>query len=407
MTISIPEILDVLNHYGIRPSEAEEYEVDWPSIGKIADEELIYPTTIRNVSGSDSESDEDGIDTDDPRIAEWWKRISEIRERPAETFRGSPENVHAAGKADPPEPACAWYCPVHFFGTARGIYIREDCILTKALEIALWIDWSKVTLGPAEIQRQLLRGAFYVFYLHEQFHHKVESFGLRLLITTGSDRYRPYKRNVYRRSFGTVDCLEESLANADSYRRLTERRYAGRLDKAILRGTRSCLKASMPRQPPGYAEGVHYFAARSYQHGLFRLQSQILEGRPLPAMPAQNWSVAPNMITALEDISDEIYIILPQGSRPIFRKASVDPGPTASSRDLEYALIRYHGYQRVHGGRGSHVKLTKPGASTITLPGNRSEVPHHVARQVLKAIGNYHLLDLPSLINGELQRKGR
>jgi predicted RNA binding protein YcfA (HicA-like mRNA interferase family) len=410
MTMSVNEILEVLERYGIRPLEEEsednpledKSEDKWPAIGRIEDDELVYPTTVGSAYGSVVTGDESSIEMDDSRIAEWWKRISEIREQPAGGVRRRSESGLAEGSADPPEPACAWYCPVHFFGNARGIYIRENCIMSEALEIATHVDWSKVVAAPAEIQRQLLRSAFYVFFLHEQFHHKVESFGLRLLIATGTDRYRPYKRHVYRQTFHTQNCLEESLANADSYRRLIERRYVTRLDPAIYKGTRERLKASIPRQSPGYAEGVQYFPAKSYRDGLFQLQSQILEGQLTPVMPAQNWAVAPNMMTALEDIDDEIYIIVPQGSRPLFRSASVDPGSTASSRDLENALTRRHGYQRTRGGKGSHVKLTKPGAPTITLPANRSDVSPHIARQVLSAIGDYPLSRLPDLIAGRL-----
>ena len=93
-----------------------------------------------------------------------------------------------------------------------------------------------------------------------QFHHKVESLGFRLLIATGSDRYRPYKANVYRPSFLRPECLEESLANAESYLRLSEAHYRKRHDKPILDGLRIFLKEGFSLQPPGYAEAVEYLS---------------------------------------------------------------------------------------------------------------------------------------------------
>ena len=81
----------------------------------------------------------------------------------------------------------------------------------------------------------------------------VDGLGFRLLITTGSDRYRRYKANVDRRSYPNSNCLEESLANAESYRRLRELRYAQRVAKPIRQGLRHFLRASIPAQPPGYA----------------------------------------------------------------------------------------------------------------------------------------------------------
>ena len=110
--------------------------------------------------------------------------------------------------------------------------------------------WRAVRASPSSIARQLLRSAFYVFFLHEQFHHKVESLGFRLLISTGSDRYRPYKAKVYRASYLTPDCLEETLANAESYRRLGEPRYTQRVDKPIRDGLRDFLRHRSPRSHP-------------------------------------------------------------------------------------------------------------------------------------------------------------
>lgn len=53
--------------------------------------------------------------------------------------------------------------------------------------MAAFVDWSRVHLSSTAIARQLLRSAFYAFFLHEQFHHNVECPGLRLLVSTDSD----------------------------------------------------------------------------------------------------------------------------------------------------------------------------------------------------------------------------
>jgi hypothetical protein len=69
----------------------------------------------------------------------------------------------------PPEPDCAWYCPIHFCGYGWGIYIRESCIFSLAIHIAAFVNWSLVHIPQTEIARHLLLGA---------------------------DRYRPYKRKA-------------------------------------------------------------------------------------------------------------------------------------------------------------------------------------------------------------------
>jgi hypothetical protein len=398
MSFSVSGTLDVLRAHGIRPLEDDQWEIDLPGIGQIEGGESVYSTSIIEVLGTDSEGllgDRATREIDDLRLREWRNEVDRIIENGGQGGRKplSPE---------PPEPYCAWYCPIHFFGHGWGIYIRESCILTHARDIATRVHWPSVRAPRWETERQLLRSAFYVFFLHEQFHHKVESLGLRLLIATGRDRYRPYKSNVYSPTFLTTDCLEESLANAESYRRLREPHYTKRVDPAIRAGLRDYLRLSFPMEPPGYAEAVHYLADAPYRDGLFNLQSQVLDGVIPPTTNAGHWSVAPNMIAALADITDDIYVILPQGARPIFRATSVDPRATASSRALESALTRHHGYRRVPGGKGSHVKLEKLGASTIIIPGNQPVVSPGIVKHVLEAIGRYPMSRLPDLLEGRL-----
>lgn len=401
MPIATDQILNVLRQYGISPFDDDFAEVDLPGIGEIDEEEGVYSTSLDEVLGRGDDGEmayPDWPFADDPRMREWLGELEEIMGGSNRVFpvRREPR------RPEPPEPHCAWYCPVHFFGHGWGIYIRESCILSHALDIATFVDWRNVHAPRWEIARHLLRSAFYVFFLHEQFHHKVESLGLRLLISTASDRYRPYKANVYRRTFNTTDCIEESLANAESYRRLNERRYTRRVDPAIRAGLRRYLKWSIPQQPPGYREGVNFLSESPYRDGLYDLQSQMLDGKLPPSTPKSHWSVAPNMITSLADITDDIYVVLPKGARPIFRPTSVDPGATVSSRALEGALTRHYGYRPVTGGKGSHVKLKKPGAPTIILPGNRSTVSPGVVKNVLDALGGHPISRLPDVLDGKL-----
>lgn len=392
-------ILDVLNAHDIRPLE-DDIELQLPSIGELEEGETVYTTSIAEVFPNRKKiEDRPWPDLEDQRLREWWQELERIIEKSRESIplgRGE-----TTGAYEQPEPHCAWYCPIHFFGHSWGIYIRESCILSRALDIATAVDWGSVRAPMWEIPKQILRSAFYVFFLHEQFHHKVESLGLRLLVATATDHYRPYKKNVYRPSFLTSACLEESLANAESYRRLGEDRYKERIDPAIRSGLRNYLKLSFPLQPPGYAEGVRYLT-KNYRDGLNLLQSQILDGALSPTTPPGHWAVAPDMIGALSPVTDEIYMVLPHGVRPILPVTSIDPGWTASSRDIEGALTKHHGYRAVPGGKGSHVKLAKQGAPTIILPGNRHVLSPGVVKQILDAIGGYPISRLPDLLGGRL-----
>ncbi len=167
-------------------------------------------------------------------------------------------------------------------------------MLSGALKIAKHVDWRRIAPTP-DPYRQLMRSAFYAFFLHEQFHHKVESLGFRILVTRGRDSYMRYKTCVYRPNYLTPRCLEESLANADSLRRLGERRYKDRIDQPIRAGLRAHLIASMKTQAPGYAEGLNFLTDREYQRGVSDLQSQVLDGALGPTRPAADWKIAPQM----------------------------------------------------------------------------------------------------------------
>lgn len=415
MSQTLENALSVLRAHDIDPYESEEDVADLPGVGTIEEGETVYATSLDDIFRDEPTETSEGLapewewwepNRDDERLSEWWREIWEIirasegQDGPLFSRRRRQRETYEA-----PEPLCAWYCPIHLFGHGWGIYIRERCIFHVALDIAAHVDWTAVKasgLRPAEIVRQLLRSAFYVFFLHEQFHHKVESLGFRLLVTTGSDRYRPYKTKVYRPNFLKPTCLEESLANAESYRRLTEPRYRKRHAPPMLEAVKAYLALSIPRQPPGYAQGMNYVAEAAYRGGLYILQSQVLDGSLTATTPATHWSVAPDVITSLMSIDADIYVILPAGARPIFRAGSIDPGATASTAQLTSALTRHYGYAQTPGGKGSHVKLVKPNAPNIHLPGNRPVVSPGMVKQVLGVFGGYPISRLPDLLRGQL-----
>ena len=181
MAQEINEILDVLRERGIDPTEGGE-AADLPDIGNVQEGDTIYSTSLAEVDREPEDENPKSVwALDDDRLNDWWIEIERII-GPEGSFGQFPP-FQANPRREAPEPQCAWYCPIHFFGHSWGIYIRESCILSCATEIARFVDWRAVQNARARrhaITRQLLRAAFYVFYLHEQFHHKVEKSRLSL-----------------------------------------------------------------------------------------------------------------------------------------------------------------------------------------------------------------------------------
>src|ERR1700733_1846305 len=122
----------------------------------------------------------------------------------------------------------------------------------------------------------------------------------------------------------------------------------------------------------------------------------------LPNTPMRHGAVAANVITALMDVADDIYVVLPIGARPIFRPNSIDPGWTASTHDVVGALTKRYGYAVVSGGKGSHVKLSKPGSKPIIIPGNRAVLTPGVVKDVLSTFGKIPISKLKEFLEGKL-----
>ena len=379
----IDDVLEVLRAYNIEPDADPTSPMR--EIGKTSPNETIYATSLDAVDKDTLDADESGPD---PRMEEWWGMLTQILERSRTVFPWT-----EFGEA--PEPACAWYCPIHYFGYGWGIYIREQCILSLALDIAKHLDLAALEalkLSSAQIQKHLLRAAFYMLFLHEQFHHKAESLGFRLLVATGTDRYRRYKTEVYRATYLTPDCLEESLANAESYLRIKEDRYKLKLSVPFTRAYQKAAVASFELQPAGYREAKNFLTDAKFKAGQDKFQSAMLDGQYPPTTPTRRWAVAPQMIRSLMNIKADIYVVVPIGVKPLFTTTLIDPGVTISTARATKALVNKYGYSIVSGGgNGSHVKLEKPGVKPITLKGNQSALSPGLLKHVLSHLGDYPL----------------
>ncbi len=295
----------------------------------------------------------------------------------------------------PGEQVCAWYQPIHFFGLDFGIFIRLQCTLNLMLEIARHLP--RDTPVTPVLALQLLRAAIFAFYLHEQYHHKVESLALRLHVTTRQGRYRRYVSSVYRPCRDKDEQIEEALANADSVLRLTEPHYSRKLGPVVRKALRRHLEFRIPFDPPGYRMGCHYLTDEKFDAGENLLQGRVSEAVMTPTQPASDWRIASHLTQSLFRVTDHVWWVVPKGGSPRIPGRAM-PVRTCSTRDM-IRVCEQHGYRQVSGGKGSHVKMKKlVGGPMIILPGNRSELSPPVARNILKALGNYGLQDLKRLV---------
>ena len=95
--------------------------------------------------------------------------------------------------------ALAWYTPIHYFGLGSAIYIRETAVFDVAAAIV-----NRLPEPEREVHANLAgasRAAMSVLYLHEAYHHKIESLAIRLEMVERARRYLPYSKECTSRSF--------------------------------------------------------------------------------------------------------------------------------------------------------------------------------------------------------------
>lgn len=307
-----------------------------------------------------------------------------------------PPDIGGSEEADPavqPD-VCAWYQPIHFHGLDWGIFIKEDCLLRLALQISPFVAARPRTRHETYVlAKALIRAAFAALFLHEHYHHKTESYALRLHVVERVPRYVPYFAGVYDplRAASSDDLHEEALANADSYLRLPHDPYIRWLGDKVVGATQHYLAARFPFDPPGYRRAIDLLAATAFDAREFLLKSQVQEGVVVPFRTPGDWLMAPRINQSFFNCRSDIWTIVRPGAAGIL--PSGPPYPAVSTKDLIKAL-RQLGYDRSTGGKGSHVKLVADGQPPLILPGDRKDLSPVVLRSIAKALGYRNPSDL-------------
>jgi hypothetical protein len=297
--------------WGTYGDEDEVYSVNWKSLfPKLPVEERIesFDEMWR------PRLPEDFLDEVEEVIQEARTSRSELQKH---------KDIHGHGRH-----FCAWYQPIHFYKDDWGIYIREECIIKKAQRIAT--RYPRLPISSIyDLAKNLIRVAVSSFFLHEHFHHKVECLGLRLHVTTKKSVYPDYKTNVYKTTYGTDDCLEESLANADAWIRLNNNPYKRIATKHVTDAARQYLKDRFAIDPPGYRKALDYLKKEQFTMGENLLQAQVRECAMSPIRPIDEWNAAPRLLQSFFNVTNNIWSVVRRGTTPILpvnrRKQKVNP----------------------------------------------------------------------------------
>jgi hypothetical protein len=288
--------------------------------------------------------------------------------------------------------ALAWYLPIHYHGYGWGIYVREDAVLVLAGSVLSRVERSR--REDTDAIMGAVRAGLCILYLHEAFHHKVESFAVRLEVVEHARRYVPYFRDVYGqlRAAQSDELLEEALACAEIVRRMrSEKTYQASIPADIRAAAQAMLDDWLPTLPPGYRKGPAYIAEAPYDKARNLLSSQIHESRPRPLRRHDEWHLMPQGYNGFFDCKSVTHVLVPIGSKPIVPWFGTPAASWSVSTNSMVKLVIGQGYEIVAGGKGSHIKLTAPGRRMIIIPAKRESLSPQVVSSVAAA------LNLPSL----------
>jgi predicted RNA binding protein YcfA (HicA-like mRNA interferase family) len=277
-----------------------------------------------------------------------------------------------------------------------GVYIYEESVFKIAAQIATYLRPGRSI--DASTARQLMRMSLSVLYLHEAFHHKVESFAIRAEVVRRQKIYLPYNDKVYGPLINTDELMEEALACTEMYTRLKEKTFRRGVSTEIFRATQSMLEDWIPTLPPGYRMGLAVLDLSSFEDERDGLLSQINEGAISPMQHWEEWGIAPQMTRALFSWREIAYVLIPKGQTSLVPWFSEAVNPLSiSSRDLE-KLIKKTGYSETPGGKGSHRKFVHESMPTIILPNSRESLSPAVLRSVSRSLGIGSIRDLGALV---------
>jgi predicted RNA binding protein YcfA (HicA-like mRNA interferase family) len=357
--------LDVVDLDGVgpwpgEPDDADVYEPDWAQVHPNQSDATDMPMNMSRIDSA---------------------LFNEVRTRASGGFNVPPPDVLDA---------LAWYTPIHYFGMGAAIYIRESAVVTVAVSIMSGLDpveredWFNV-MGS-------LRAAMSVLYLHEAFHHKIESLAIRFEVIERERRYLPYDDNVVipllkQRS---DDVMEEALACAEMYRRFSgEAVYRKGVSDTVRKATLRMLPLWFQTLPPSYNQAGKFLKDTNFDLALAGLMSQVQEATTTPKRDATQWDLAPHQIRGLFNCQNITHVLVPLGQQPILPWiGNVRPLPSISTQKAVQHLQR-NGWRIVPSrGKGSHIWLEPVGGGRpVNLPANRERLAPGRLKDIATAMG--------------------
>ena len=277
--------------------------------------------------------------------------------------------------------AIAWFQPYHVWSEETwGIYI--DAPKLDDFALSLLEDFRQHSIRADHLVAPI---AFGLVYAHELFHAKVEAALSWIEVNAERPRHLRYKRNVYRKTFGQSECLEEALANWYSWHWFKSHQGDFVENTKSSETFDQVVENVLDMSPPGYCDWRIGHDSVSWKAFASQLATGSLRIPPRgTALPLDSILRGPFPYDfRLNDVplrfAGRGVITNCFNSNPVTLNQP-------SRAEVEKALRYFKHTVDPSKGRGSHQKWTGPDRHTFTLP-RRDPVSRGVFKSFLRHIG--------------------
>ena len=255
----------------------------------------------------------------------------------------------------------AWYQPIHYFGSDWGIFLTSQGLIDVATGIAPYLRKKEPLVAE-----KLVYAAFLLLYAHEKFHHRMESFAIRLHVIEDKACYRNYSKKVYRVAVNTnSSSREEKLAMANMLIDLDSPSIRRTLGKEILQAACDYMKDLFVGANTTYSGAEFVAKKKQFENELWLLQSEIQEFTTLPTRVVDEWKHASQVSRPLFSISQNIWEITQPNQSSVLPKGN----PLSVPRKKVERRLKQGGFiEDRSAGKGGHVKWRGPSGEMIILP---------------------------------------
>jgi hypothetical protein len=380
---------------------------------EIPDDDILRIPTLEpdprqrsnQIEGHEEESAEDILGDDPATLLEDWlaEQEPEVLLEPmpgkwTDAFGGHPggltnDQVHPGSGRSTIIERLAFYLPFHAYKDWWGIYIFPEGILRIRQELASFFMQHQI------VPREQVNISKRILYHHEYYHHAVESFATRLEALFGQSCYLNGFSPLYKRTFGTRHCFEETCANSYAREKTIEKSKSPSLPKDVLR---SNIDNWFRGAPPGYAEanGTGTVWSKDVRTEFF--ESCLNACLPLlgvsprsigPYARSAAWLAAGHFDRGIGDVRTRICYVIPKGS-PLHSRLPLDLRTCIKGRSFKQKLAQLRIARFIKQG-GAH-ELWQPYAGGRAVPIPRHDgmdLPKGTMRAILRQLNSSMSID--------------